>query len=69
MACLQIYRELLSHATFLRVHSNSEELSYLSWQNMYPNYINLKFFLWTKLLGKLLLAKYLMSVAAPLSDF
>ena len=30
MACLQIYRELLSLATFLRVHSNSKEVSYLS---------------------------------------
>ena len=37
MACLQIYRELLSLATFLRVHSNSEEVSYLSWQNAYSN--------------------------------
>ena len=27
--CLQIYRELLSLATFLRVHSNSKEVSYL----------------------------------------
>ena len=30
MACLQIYRQLLSLATFFRVHSNSEEVSYLS---------------------------------------
>ena len=37
MACLQIYRELLNLPTFLRVHSNSKELSYLSWQNTYPN--------------------------------
>ena len=36
MACLQIYRELLSLATFLWVHSNSEEVSYLFWQNAYP---------------------------------
>ena len=55
MASLQIYRELLSLATFLRVHSNSNEVSYLSWQNMYPNlkttsHIKIKFFLWTKLL-------------------
>ena len=52
MACLQIYRELLSLATFLRVHSNSEEVSYLSWQNTYPNlkttcHVKLKFFLYT----------------------
>ena len=71
IACLQIYRELLSLATFLRVHSNSKEVSYLSWQNTYPNlkttcHIKLKFFLWTKLLENLLLAKYLISVAAPL---
>ena len=71
MACLQIYRELLSLATFLRVHSNSKEVSYLSWQNTYPNlkttcHIKLKFFLWTKLLENLLHAKYLISVAAPL---
>ena len=50
--------------TFLRVHSNSKEVSYLSWQNMYPNlktlsHIKLKFFLWTKLLENLVLAKYL----------
>ena len=29
MAYLQIYRELLSLATFLRAHSNLEEVSYL----------------------------------------
>ena len=72
MACLQIYRELLSITTFLRVHSNSKEVSYLSWQNTYPNskttcHIKLKFFLWTKLLENLLLAKYLISVATPLN--
>ena len=43
-----------------------------SWQNMYPNlkttcHIKLKFFLWTKLLENLLQAKYLTSVAAPLT--
>ena len=71
MACLQICRELLSLATFLRVHSNLEEVSYLSSQNTYPNlktasHIKLKFFLWTKLHENLLLARYLISVAAPL---
>ena len=71
MACLQIYRELSNLPTFLRVHSNSKEVSYLSWQNAYPNlkttcHIKLKFFSWTKLIEKLLLAKYLMSVTAPL---
>ena len=71
MTCLQIYRELLSLATFLRVHSNSKEVSYLSWQNTYPNvrttcHVNLKFFLWTNLLENLLLAKSLISVPAVL---
>ena len=71
MVCLQVYWELLSRATFLQVHSNSEEVSYLSWQNTYPNlkttcHIKLKFFLWTKLLENLLLAKYLISLAATL---
>ena len=37
IACLQIYQELLSLMTFLRVHSNSKEISYLPWQNTYPN--------------------------------
>ena len=59
MTCLQIYRELLSLATFLWVHSNSEEVSYLSWQNTYLNlkttcHIKLKFFCWTKNPGELL---------------
>ena len=74
MACLQICRELLLLTTFLRVHSNSKEVSYLSQQNKYPNlkttcHIKLKFFLWTKLLENLLLVKYLLSVAAPLSKY
>ena len=72
MACLQIHGELLSVTTFLRVHSNSEEVSYLFWQKTYANLkttcrIKLKIFLWTKLLENLLLAKYLISVAAPLT--
>ena len=59
----QIYRELLSLATFLWVYLNSKEVSYLSWQKMYPNlkticHIKVKLFLWTKLLESLLLAKY-----------
>ena len=46
----------------------------LSRQNTYPNlrttcHTKLKFFLLTKLLANLLLAKYLISVAAPLSSF
>ena len=71
MACLQICRELLSLATFLRVYSNSKEVSYLCWQNRYPNlkttcHIKLKYFLWTKLLESLLLTKCLISVTATL---
>ena len=74
MACLQIYRELLSLVTFLRVHSNSEDVSYLSRQNTYPNlkttcHIKLKFFLSTKLVENLFLAKCLISVAAPLTHW
>ena len=69
---LQIYRESLSFAYFLRVHSNSTELSHLAWQIKHLNlkttcHSKLKFFLWTKLLENLLLAKYLISVAATLS--
>ena len=64
------FTENYSLAAFLWIHSNSKEVSYLSWQNTYPNskttcHIKLKFFLWTKLLENLLLAKYL-SVTAPL---
>ena len=73
MTYLQIHRELLSLATFLRVHSNSKKVSYLSWQNKYPSLkttcnIKLQFFLWTKLLDSLLLAKYLISVAEALNE-
>ena len=69
MVCLQIYQELLSLATFLRVHSNSKEVSYLPWQNKYPNlkttcHIKPKFFVWTKLRKNVLLAKYLIYVSA-----
>ena len=68
---LFIYPDLSSLATFLRVHSNSKEVSYLSWQNKYPNlkttcHIKLKLFLWIKLLENLLHAKHLISVTAPL---
>ena len=68
MACLQIYWELLLLATFLRVQSNSKEISNLSWQNNLKTtcHIKLKFFLWTKLLENLLLVKYLISVTATL---
>ena len=73
LACLQIYQELLSLVTFLQVHSNSKEVSYLTWQNMYPNlkttgHIKLKFSWWTKLLENLLLVKYLISGTAPLTS-
>ena len=72
--CLQIYRELLSLATFLRVHSKSKEVSYLYWQDGYPKlkvtcHIKLNFFLWTKPLESLLLAKYIITVDATLRIF
>ena len=72
LACLQICRELLSLLTFLLVYSNSKEISYLLWQNTYPNlkttcHIKLTFFLWTKLLENSLFAtKYFISILAPL---
>ena len=74
MACLQIYQESLSLTTFLRVHSNSKDVSYLYRQNTYPNlkitcHIKLKFFLWTKLLENLLIAKYLISLTASLKGW
>ena len=58
-------------ATFFRFHSNSKEISYLLWQNKYPNlkatcHVKPKFFLWTQLPKNLLLAKYLSSVTAAL---
>ena len=73
LVCLQIYQELLSLVTFHRVYWNSEEVSYLSWQNTYPNlkttcHIKPKRFLSTKFLEKLLLAKYLISIAEPLIE-
>ena len=73
MACLQLYRKLLLLVTFLRVHSNSNEVSYFPCQNTYPNlkttcHIKLKFFLWTKLIEKVLLAKYIISITPPLND-
>ena len=72
MVYWQIYRVLLWLVTFLRVHSNSKEVSYLSKQNTYPNlkttcHIKLNSFLWTKLLENLLLAKHLISATADLS--
>ena len=46
------YPRLSNLPTFLRVHSNSKEVSYLSWQNTCLNlkttcHIKLKFFFWT----------------------
>ena len=63
---------IIARDNSFRVHWNSKEVSYLSWQNAYPKlnttcHIKLNFFLWTKLLQNLLLAKYLISVAAPLT--
>ena len=71
LACLQIYRELLSFTTFLEIHSKLKAVSSLSWQNMYSNlkticHNKLKFLLWTELIDNLFLAKYLLSVAALL---
>ena len=71
MDCVRIFQELLLLVTFLWVHSNSKEVSYLIWQNMYLNlkttcHIKLKVFLWTKLVENLLFAKYFISVAATL---
>ena len=65
--------KLLSLMIFLRVCSNSKEVFYLSWQTTYPNlktacHIKLKCFLWTLLLESLLLAKYLISITAPLTN-
>ena len=50
---------------------NSEMVSYFSWKNTYSNlkttcHIKLKYFLWTKPLQNLSLAKYLMLVTATL---
>ena len=71
VACLQLYRQLLSLVTFLRVHSNLKKVSYLPCRNRYPNlkttcHIKVKFLLWTKRIENLLLAKYIISVTAPL---
>ena len=61
----------MSLATFLRVHSNSKEVSYLPWQSKHPNlktpcHFKRKFFLWTKRRNGLLLVKYLISLVATL---
>ena len=59
-------QELLSLGTFLQVHSNSKRYStsldkmhILTWE--LTCHVKLKFFLWTKPLENLLLAKYLIS--------
>ena len=64
MTCLQIYWELLLLVTFLQIHSNLKDVSYLSQQNRYHNtkttcHIMLKFSLWT-------IAEYFISVTATL---
>ena len=61
------------HSTFPFLKIASKEVSNLYWQNRYPNlkttcHINLKFFLWTKLLDRLLLAKYVVSVNVTLKS-
>ena len=53
------------------IYLNLKEVAYLSWQNRYHNLkttcqIKLNFFSWTKLLERLLLKKYLISVAVSL---
>ena len=55
--------------TFHRVHSNSEEVSYIPWQNKYPDlkttyYKKPEFLLWTKLLETLLITKSHIPVTA-----
>ena len=68
--CLQNYREL-SFVTLCQVHSNSKEVSFLSW---WKKYLNLKTtyqiksnsFLWSKLFENVHFAKYLISVPATL---
>ena len=65
-------QRILSLTTFPRDQLNTKEV-YLSWQNTYPNSkttcnIREKFFL-SKCLENLLLAKYLISVAADLRKF
>ena len=55
--------------TFRRFHSNSQEVSYLPWQNKYSNqktvfHIKPIFFLWIKLLENLLLGKYFVFVSS-----
>ena len=62
----QIYR-LFSEfiQTQKRYPTSLDKIHILTWKLLVI--IKLKFFLWTKLLKSLLLAKYLISVAAPLS--
>ena len=72
MVSLQIYQEKLSVATFIQVHSNIKEVSYIPWQNNYPNlkttcHIKPKFFLCPRLLKKFLLAKYFIPVTMAIS--
>ena len=57
---------------FSRSSFYSNEVSYLPWQNSYPNlktacHIKQTFFLWVKILEKWLLEKYLLSVTAILN--
>ena len=63
------FTEIIVARDFLRVHSNSKEVSYLPWQNKYPNlkttyHIKPHFFLWTNLPKNLHLEKHLIFVAA-----
>ena len=59
---------------FFKFIQTQKKVSYIPWQNKYLNlkntcHIEPKIFLWTKLLKNLLLAKYLISVAATLKQF
>ena len=72
MAFLQIYENYCRLKLFSDFIQTQQEVSYLSWQNTYPNlkttcYIKLKCFLWTKHLENLLFAKYLISVTVTLN--
>ena len=73
MDCLQIYRELSNLQTLLPVHSNSKEVSNLSWQKTYPNlkttcHIKLQFLVNVTPTELTLYSLYLMSVPVPLTS-
>ena len=72
MSSLQITKNKLSFGTLHRVNSNTREV-FTSWLNKYSKlktscHMKPKYFLWTKLLENLLLAKYFTFVAATLKE-